>query len=293
MHRSSPASPRPPRSPSRAGPGSRSAGARACRRSSCSCRCCSCCRRPRAAAGAAGTSFDTPRDWRRAPAPALTLGSGWFSLGPVFVLGLRGRSAPAGLVALAAYVLALAAQFGIDLASTPSRVGVFGRSPPRPPRVRAGLVDARARAPSACSRRSPRRRPRALIGAAAGRAARAVRPRARGAHRPGARAGRRLPRHRAAARRPARGGRRVHRAPHARRRRAVAAGRRADGLSADERRDASWRRCCTTSARSHIPDAIINKPGQLDADEWAIMKTHTIEGQQMLDRVGGLLPRSA
>jgi HD-GYP domain-containing protein (c-di-GMP phosphodiesterase class II) len=39
----------------------------------------------------------------------------------------------------------------------------------------------------------------------------------------------------------------------------------------------------------HIPDAIINKPGKLDADEWAIMKTHTIEGQRMLDRVGGLL----
>jgi HD-GYP domain-containing protein (c-di-GMP phosphodiesterase class II) len=38
-----------------------------------------------------------------------------------------------------------------------------------------------------------------------------------------------------------------------------------------------------------IPDAIINKPGKLDADEWALMKTHTIEGQRMLDRVGGLL----
>jgi HD-GYP domain-containing protein (c-di-GMP phosphodiesterase class II) len=39
----------------------------------------------------------------------------------------------------------------------------------------------------------------------------------------------------------------------------------------------------------HIPDAIINKPGKLDAQEWAIMKTHTILGQEMLDRVGGLL----
>jgi HD-GYP domain-containing protein (c-di-GMP phosphodiesterase class II) len=38
-----------------------------------------------------------------------------------------------------------------------------------------------------------------------------------------------------------------------------------------------------------IPDAIINKPGSLDADEWALMKTHTVEGQRMLDRVGGLL----
>jgi putative nucleotidyltransferase with HDIG domain len=39
----------------------------------------------------------------------------------------------------------------------------------------------------------------------------------------------------------------------------------------------------------HIPDAIINKPGKLDEQEWAIMKTHTILGQEMLDRVGGLL----
>jgi HD-GYP domain-containing protein (c-di-GMP phosphodiesterase class II) len=39
----------------------------------------------------------------------------------------------------------------------------------------------------------------------------------------------------------------------------------------------------------HIPDAIINKPGPLDDTEWALMKTHTVEGQRMLDRVGGLL----
>jgi HD-GYP domain-containing protein (c-di-GMP phosphodiesterase class II) len=39
----------------------------------------------------------------------------------------------------------------------------------------------------------------------------------------------------------------------------------------------------------HIPDAIINKPGKLDDEEWAVMKTHTIEGQKMLDRVGGML----
>ena len=42
----------------------------------------------------------------------------------------------------------------------------------------------------------------------------------------------------------------------------------------------------------HIPDAIINKPGPLDDEEWALMKTHTVEGQRMLDRVGGLLGTS-
>jgi HD-GYP domain-containing protein (c-di-GMP phosphodiesterase class II) len=38
-----------------------------------------------------------------------------------------------------------------------------------------------------------------------------------------------------------------------------------------------------------IPEQIINKPGPLDDAEWALMKTHTIEGQRMLDRVGGAL----
>jgi putative nucleotidyltransferase with HDIG domain len=38
-----------------------------------------------------------------------------------------------------------------------------------------------------------------------------------------------------------------------------------------------------------VPAEIINKPGPLDADEWSVMKLHTVEGQQMLDRIGGVL----
>jgi HD-GYP domain-containing protein (c-di-GMP phosphodiesterase class II) len=38
-----------------------------------------------------------------------------------------------------------------------------------------------------------------------------------------------------------------------------------------------------------IPKSIINKPGPLDDDEWTIMRTHTVEGQRLLDRVGGLM----
>src|SRR5205814_1954852 len=38
-----------------------------------------------------------------------------------------------------------------------------------------------------------------------------------------------------------------------------------------------------------VPAEIINKPGPLDDVEWAVMKLHTVEGQQMLDRVGGVL----
>jgi HD-GYP domain-containing protein (c-di-GMP phosphodiesterase class II) len=40
-----------------------------------------------------------------------------------------------------------------------------------------------------------------------------------------------------------------------------------------------------------IPNDIINKPGALDDAEFELMKTHTIEGQVLLDRVGGLLGR--
>lgn len=40
-----------------------------------------------------------------------------------------------------------------------------------------------------------------------------------------------------------------------------------------------------------IPKEMLNKPGKLNADEFEVMKTHTIEGQFMLDRVGGLLAR--
>ncbi len=38
-----------------------------------------------------------------------------------------------------------------------------------------------------------------------------------------------------------------------------------------------------------VPRSIINKPGKLNDEEWAVIKRHTIIGQQMLDRVGGAL----
>jgi len=40
-----------------------------------------------------------------------------------------------------------------------------------------------------------------------------------------------------------------------------------------------------------IPKEVLNKPAKLSEDEWKLMKTHTMEGQYMLDRVGGLLGR--
>ncbi len=38
-----------------------------------------------------------------------------------------------------------------------------------------------------------------------------------------------------------------------------------------------------------VPKEIINKRGKLDEREWAIIRMHTIEGQRMLERIGGLM----
>jgi HD-GYP domain-containing protein (c-di-GMP phosphodiesterase class II) len=38
-----------------------------------------------------------------------------------------------------------------------------------------------------------------------------------------------------------------------------------------------------------VPKHIINKPGPLDDDEWLIMRRHTIEGQKLLDQIGGFM----
>ncbi len=40
-----------------------------------------------------------------------------------------------------------------------------------------------------------------------------------------------------------------------------------------------------------IPKEILHKPAKLTAEEFELMKTHTVEGQFLLDRVGGLLGR--
>jgi HD-GYP domain-containing protein (c-di-GMP phosphodiesterase class II) len=40
-----------------------------------------------------------------------------------------------------------------------------------------------------------------------------------------------------------------------------------------------------------IPSEILNKPSHLTEEEFALMKTHTIEGQALLERVGGKLAR--
>jgi HD-GYP domain-containing protein (c-di-GMP phosphodiesterase class II) len=61
------------------------------------------------------------------------------------------------------------------------------------------------------------------------------------------------------------------------------------GVDEDVRQSAELGALLHDIGKIAIPDEIINKPGPLDDAEWVIMKTHTIEGQRMLDQVGGLL----
>jgi HD-GYP domain-containing protein (c-di-GMP phosphodiesterase class II) len=60
-------------------------------------------------------------------------------------------------------------------------------------------------------------------------------------------------------------------------------------LDEDTRRAAELGALLHDIGKIAVPDEIINKPGPLDDEEWAIMKTHTVEGERMLAQVGGLL----
>jgi HD-GYP domain-containing protein (c-di-GMP phosphodiesterase class II) len=61
------------------------------------------------------------------------------------------------------------------------------------------------------------------------------------------------------------------------------------GLSPAGRRDAEFVALLHDVGKIRIPPDIINKPGPLTPDERALINTHTIEGERMLEQVGGLL----
>jgi HD-GYP domain-containing protein (c-di-GMP phosphodiesterase class II) len=69
---------------------------------------------------------------------------------------------------------------------------------------------------------------------------------------------------------------------------AVDVGRRM-GLSSTQLRNLEFAALLHDVGKIAVPNEIINKPGKLDADEWAIIKRHTIDGQRMLEGVGGVL----
>jgi HD-GYP domain-containing protein (c-di-GMP phosphodiesterase class II) len=61
------------------------------------------------------------------------------------------------------------------------------------------------------------------------------------------------------------------------------------GLGSEQRRKVEFGALLHDVGKVAIPNEIINKPGPLNDAEWAIMRTHTAEGQRMLDRVGGTM----
>ena len=61
------------------------------------------------------------------------------------------------------------------------------------------------------------------------------------------------------------------------------------GLDARDRRSAEFAALLHDVGKIRIPGEIIGKRGPLTDDERALMETHTIEGQHLLERVGGLL----
>jgi HD-GYP domain-containing protein (c-di-GMP phosphodiesterase class II) len=61
------------------------------------------------------------------------------------------------------------------------------------------------------------------------------------------------------------------------------------GLDPAARRDSEFVALLHDVGKIRIPAEIIQKPGPLDAEERALMETHTIVGQELLERIGGLL----
>jgi putative nucleotidyltransferase with HDIG domain len=61
------------------------------------------------------------------------------------------------------------------------------------------------------------------------------------------------------------------------------------GLNAEQIRNLEFAALLHDVGKIAIPNEIINKPGKLDPHEWKIIQTHTLEGQKLLDRVGGFM----
>ena len=61
------------------------------------------------------------------------------------------------------------------------------------------------------------------------------------------------------------------------------------GLSPEQQRNLEFGALLHDVGKIAIPKEIINKPGKLDAHEFQVVKTHTTEGQALLDRVGGFM----
>jgi len=61
------------------------------------------------------------------------------------------------------------------------------------------------------------------------------------------------------------------------------------GLGAADRRDAEFAALLHDVGKIRIPGEIINKPAALTVEERAVIETHTLEGERLLAQVGGIL----
>lgn len=61
------------------------------------------------------------------------------------------------------------------------------------------------------------------------------------------------------------------------------------GLGFEQRRNVEFAALLHDVGKIAVPNEIINKEGPLDDAEWEVMRQHTIEGERMLKRVGGVL----
>jgi HD-GYP domain-containing protein (c-di-GMP phosphodiesterase class II) len=61
------------------------------------------------------------------------------------------------------------------------------------------------------------------------------------------------------------------------------------GLGFDQRRNVEFAALLHDVGKIAVPNEIINKEGPLDEAEWEVMRRHTIEGERMLKRIGGVL----
>jgi putative nucleotidyltransferase with HDIG domain len=61
------------------------------------------------------------------------------------------------------------------------------------------------------------------------------------------------------------------------------------GLDARDRRNLEFAALLHDIGKIRVADEIINKPGKLTDEEFAAIKRHPVDGQQMLERVGGVL----
>ena len=61
------------------------------------------------------------------------------------------------------------------------------------------------------------------------------------------------------------------------------------GLDERRRRNVEFGALLHDVGKVAIPNEIINKPGPLSDREWTAVRTHTVEGQRMLEKIGGLM----